>query len=254
VVAALPSLAQELPAADHPLFARNIVNRLWWAMMGRGLVDPLDLIHSDNPPSHPELLDALATEFAAHQFDIPWFLRELALSETYQRSGAAPDGESPSPRDRYLIANEKRLSAEQLLWCTLQATGNLERLTQEDQAANKELQEYKTRFVKAFANEPREPETDFNATVAGALFLMNDDKLLSLLKPQAGNLMERLLRIGDDRAMTDELFLSVFTRWPTEAERAAVSEHLAARAERREAALAQVAWSMMASLEFGVNH
>ena len=56
--------------------------------MGRGLVHPLDMSHDGNPPSHPELLDLLAAEVAAHQFDVRWLLRELVLSQTYQRSSA----------------------------------------------------------------------------------------------------------------------------------------------------------------------
>ena len=63
-----------------------MANRLWFVMFGRGLVNPLDQHHPENPASHPELLDLLAREFVAHQFDIKWLLRELALTETYGRS------------------------------------------------------------------------------------------------------------------------------------------------------------------------
>ena len=68
---------------------------------GRGLVHPLDLHHGENPPSHPELLDLLAREFVAMGFDVKAFLRELALSRTYQRSSEPPPGRarsSASPR------------------------------------------------------------------------------------------------------------------------------------------------------------
>jgi hypothetical protein len=71
-------------------FDRNIVNRLWAHMMGRGLVEPVDLHHSNNPPSHPELLEMLADAFAATKFDLRAFLRELALTRTYQRSVEMP--------------------------------------------------------------------------------------------------------------------------------------------------------------------
>lgn len=254
IFGALPALARELPSAENPQFAKNIANRLWFVMMGHGLVNPLDLLHSENPPTHPELLDLLAQEFAAHHFDIRWFVRELALSQTYQRASLAPEGQEPPPRESYLVGNEKRLSAEQLLWSTLQATGNLERLARPDEAAVKELEDLQTRFVKAFANEPRQPETDFNATVAGALFLLNDDKLLGLLQPQSGNVVERLLAISDPAALTDELFLTVFSRPPTDEERAMVNDFLQQHADNRETALGQVVWSMVTSMEFYVNH
>jgi len=71
-------------------FNRNIVNRLWAQMFGRGLVHPLDLHHPDNPPSHPALLSLLADEFVAMKYDVKKFLGELALSRAYQRSSDAP--------------------------------------------------------------------------------------------------------------------------------------------------------------------
>ncbi len=67
-------------------FNVNIANRLWALMMGRGLVHPVDLHHSLNPPSNPALLDLIANEFVAMKFDVRGFLRELALTRTYQRS------------------------------------------------------------------------------------------------------------------------------------------------------------------------
>lgn len=72
------------PSNDH--FTRNIANRLWAHMMGRGIVEPVDFHYDDNPPSHPALLQSLADEFVAMKFDIREFLRQIALSDTYQRS------------------------------------------------------------------------------------------------------------------------------------------------------------------------
>jgi hypothetical protein len=83
-------LAKLLGEGAGRSFNRNIVNRLWAHLMGRGLVEPLDLHHSDNPPAHPELLEMLASEFAAMKYDLRAFLRELALTRTYQRSIEMP--------------------------------------------------------------------------------------------------------------------------------------------------------------------
>ena len=79
-------LAGAVTRADYVPFRRNIANRLWALMMGRGLVQPLDMDHPGNPPSHPELLELLADDVAARKFDVRSLLRELALSQTYQRS------------------------------------------------------------------------------------------------------------------------------------------------------------------------
>jgi hypothetical protein len=108
----LPGEEYEVPPADNvksvPKFSRrakmaelatngtnqafnwNIVNRLWAHMFGRGLVHPPDLHHPDNPPTNPELLRTLADHFVAMNFDIQKFLREIALSGTYQRSFDPP--------------------------------------------------------------------------------------------------------------------------------------------------------------------
>ena len=77
-------------AAASPAFSRNIANRLWAHMMGRGLVEPLDFHHASNPPVHPELLDLLAAEFVGMKYDIRKFLRSLALTKTYQRKFEMP--------------------------------------------------------------------------------------------------------------------------------------------------------------------
>ena len=79
-------LARLITRSQNVQFARNAVNRFWAHMLGHGLVDPVDFHHGDNPPSHPELLEILATEFVAMGFDIRELLRQIALSETYQRS------------------------------------------------------------------------------------------------------------------------------------------------------------------------
>ena len=63
-----------------------MANRLWALMMGRGIVHPLDLIHDDNPPSNPELLDLLSCQLVAIRYDIKAFLREIAMTRAYQRS------------------------------------------------------------------------------------------------------------------------------------------------------------------------
>src|SRR5262249_42091519 len=118
-------LAPMLASGSVPEFNRNIVNRLWALMMGRGLVHPLDLHHGDNPPSHPELLDLLANEFVASGFDVKNFLRELALPRTYARSSEPPPGLSPEDTapEHFAVAALKPLTPEQLAWGLMQAIG-----------------------------------------------------------------------------------------------------------------------------------
>ncbi len=100
------ALAELFAKGDNLQFRRNIVNRLWAHMMGCGIVEPVDFHHSDNPPTHPELLDLLANEFAAMQFDMRAFLRELALTRAYQRGFDLPNSLAPT-----VIGLEKRLTS-----------------------------------------------------------------------------------------------------------------------------------------------
>jgi hypothetical protein len=246
-------LAEQLPQADNRLFTHNIANRLWWMMMGRGLVEPLDLAHADNPPSHPELLGLLASELAAHEFDMRWLLREIALSQTYQRSGVASnEATAASPPHNYRIALEKQLSSEQMLASIRQALGDGQSLAID--VADKQWTDWQSRFDKALANPPREPEVGHSPTVKVALFLMNDATVLSWIKPETENLSARLLKESDAAKLADELYVAVLSREPTTEEQQEVANFLASRAERREKAVSSLIWALVASNEFCVNH
>lgn len=249
----LEALAERLPTAENPAFARNIVNRLWFTMMGRGLVHPLDQSYAENPASHPELLDLLAGAFVDHEYDGKWLLRELALTRTYQRSGLLPEGTKQAPPETYLTAIEKRLSAESLLRSMLVATGPADPRASIKKAAA-EFEALKAKFVKAFANEPREPEDEFNPSLRAALFLQNDKAVLDLLTPREDNLVDRLAAQANAVEVAEELYLSILTRRPGAEERAAVADYLARNADRRAVALGHMAWSLLASAEFAVNH
>ncbi len=280
----LTLLSQQLPTPENDLFVRNIVNRLWFVLVGRGIVHPLDLQHADNPPSHPELLDLLSEQMRAHNFDIKWMLRELALTETYQRSSRLPEGLEQSPPEQFLVAIERPLAAEQLLASMLYATGEQELYqtaqlppveTVEDAEAETpaateadakqpkkdpgaeartKLKDLEGMFIKAFANPPREPELDFNPSVQSALFILNGDTIQAWMKPQSDNLIGRLEKLEAADAFTDELFLSVLSRYPEDEERQAVVQYLASRNDDRSRAVSNLVWSLMASTEFCVNH
>lgn len=256
----LAILSEQLPTASNPQFVRNAVNRLWCQVMGRGLVHPLDLHHGKNPATHPAVLDLLSTEFAAHQFDIKWLLRELALTRTYQRSSLLPSGldRAPAP-EKYVVAIEKPLSAEQLLWSILQATGELSKLQPAPQGdapakPNPQLEDLRKRFLAAFANPPRDPEVDFAPSVKAALFLSNDSRVLELVKPKDGNLTAQLRKESDPAKLTSALFIAILSREPSAEESESITQFLAARPDQRETAFSQAAWALLTTTEFCVNH
>lgn len=94
-------LAERATDGTYELLDRNAANRLWAHLFGRGLVHPIDLIHPDNPPAHPEVLDRVARDFRAHGCDIKHTLRELMLTKTYARSCEVP---SPSALNADAVA------------------------------------------------------------------------------------------------------------------------------------------------------
>jgi hypothetical protein len=283
----LKELSSNLP--DHPMFRKNIANRLWWTMIGRGLVSPLDLHHSDNPPSHPELLAMLGDELATQKYDIRWYLRQLALTRAYQRSSVIPeslrDAAAVEDQTTFQIAIEKPLSNEQLVASLVQAVGDgvtvgpsPELLDAEsDQevepkapnpavpdakkgevaeptAAETKVVELRLRFAAAFAPPPRTAEVEHSPSVKAALFLMNDEVVLEWLLPKGNNLVARLTKEDDHQRLAEELYLSVLSRYPTDDEVTEVADHLSGRAEDRGSACGELAWALLASTEFGVNH
>ena len=247
----LKEIATRLATKDNAYFTRNIANRAWFLMMGRGLVEPLDLTHAKNPPSHPELLDLLANELAAHQFDLKWLLRELALTQTYQRSSVLPTGQPDE--SLFAAAKERPIAAEVLLRNVLLATGETERVNQLPDEDDHTRAKYEALFQSTFANAPREPELAVNATLKAALFLRNNESLLWLLQRRQGNLVDRLANLKKPAAIAEAAFLQILSRPATSDEQAMVKSFLENQADRDQA-LGDLAWALMTSAEFFVNH
>jgi hypothetical protein len=247
-------LAGAVARGDYLPFRRNIANRLWALLMGRGLVVPLDMDHPGNPPSHPELLDLLAEDVAGRKFDVRGFLREVALSEAYQRSSELPAAVEAKDAPLYAAAVLKPLTPEQLAWSLMQATGLTDSVRLSLGTGAKEAAVYirlsgnLTPFVRAFGNPAGTPQA-FDARMDQALFLANGPTVRGWLQPRPGNLLARLQKLSGG-ALADELYLSVLTRLPDDEERREAAEFLA----RRPDGLADLAWALLTSAEFRFNH
>jgi len=253
-------LAAAITSDENKAFARNAVNRLWAMMMGRGIIHPLDMDHGSNPPSHPELLDELTNEFVKHKYDIKWLLREIALSEAYQRSSETPAGLENPPNDRYLVAILKPLSPEQFAYAVMQATGH----TDAERAAlgakgteaqlDARLAPRLAPFRSALSHGGTNATADtFSATLDQTLFLKYGNAVRGLLPPRAGNLADRLGKITNPDAIADELFAAVLSRPPTADERKDIADALKNTSDRQKA-INELVWALVASAEFRFNH
>jgi hypothetical protein len=244
-------LAAAMTSVDNPYFARAGANRLWAFMLGRGIVNPVELDHTANPPSHPELLDLLAKEFAAHKFDVKWLLREIALSKTYQRSSELPRGVSEPPPELYLVGLLKPLSAEQLAYACAQATGPIAKdpamTTPSPQAAG-----VVPTFRNMFGGQPGVPDTGTTTNLDQTLFLKFGGAVRGLIASRAGSLTDRLAKITDANLLADELFFSVYSRPATADEKKDVADVI--KSSDRATAINELVWALLASAEFRFNH
>ena len=176
----------------NPLLARAFVNRMWAALIGRGLVHPADEMNGRNPPSHPELLDALAAEFEARHYDIRHLLRGILLSRVYGLSAGA------MPPEAFASAPERPLTAEQIArsWCV--ATG---------QSADHDA--LRRAVVQALPDVlPR----DYNATFQQAQFLANSPAFADMLKPVDGGAIQSIAALPDPAERVRQTFLAVYGR------------------------------------------
>jgi len=250
----LEKLSEQLPSTENADFSKNIVNRIWFMMMGRGLVHPLDLHHAGNPPSHPELLALLAKEFSAHQFDFKWLFTELANTKVYQRSSKVEMDKTPDLPALFATAIEKRLSAEQLLASVQVATGRYGKLERKGGNEPDMPDALKVKFAKAFANAARDPEDEIAFSLKAALFLLNDEAVLGLLKPEAENTTAVLVKMKTDNLMIEKAYLAILSRKPEPQESKDALEFLSKPVSAGEVGVINLVWALLASSEFNLNH
>ncbi len=186
------------------------------------------------------------------------FLKQIALSQTYQRSSRLPKGAEEVAPQTFAVAQVRPLSPEQLAWAMMQATGltDLERKARgmTEARLHAKLAGNVAPFVKVFGGPAGQPQEGFEATIDQTLFLQNGPLLRGWLVPRPGNLVDRLTKLTDAGAVADELYLSVLTRQPSAEERKEIADFFAGHRNARGAALQELAWALLASAEFRFNH
>ena len=233
--------------------ARSIVNRVWYRLLGYGLVMPVDQMHSENPASHPELLERLAEDLIAHDFDLRRLIRGLVMSRTYSRDSSW-EGHATKPEANLFAVGSIRMLTPLQLGASLrvatldpESIGNNVALVDR----NKRLED-SAQSGRGLSSRFEMPREDLQLSVSEALYLNNNRELMSELLGRG--LVDRLVHIEDDGTAMELAFQSVLQRPPDSVEREAMLSYLQNRSERRLQACQQMVWSLLASTEFRFNH
>ena len=251
--AQLPEVA--LKAGENRFFARAIVNRLWYRLLGYGLVMPVDQMHSENPPSHPELLDWLARDVVESGFDLSRIIRGIALSQTYSRSSRWDKGERPEAH-HFAVANVRPLTPYQFAAALKIATSDPEPFIVKDKPADV------ARRIEGLVNNSRSlatlfdmPQENFQISVSESLLFSNSDRIpKELLVDGSDRLVGRLKQIPDRRQQIDTAVWAILSRPPAAEEARLLDGYLSQRADRPVDALGQMVWVLVTSAEFRFNY
>jgi len=252
-------LAEWITRADNPYFARNFANRAWAALMGRGLVEPVDDLRATNPASLPVLLDALAKDFADNHFDMRHLLRTICDSRVYQL-----EAELHPQRDidgqLFTHRVPRRMPAEVLLDAINQVAGTTEVFvgqppgTRAIALADPSIVSYfLTTFGRPLRNSPCDCARSATPDLSQALHLANSTALHQKVVSPTGRVACALMAGRTDEEIVEELYLCALARHPTEGERQAVRESIAEGASREEA-WQDVLWALFNCAEFVFNH
>jgi hypothetical protein len=251
-------LAAWVTSPRNPFFARVAVNRIWYHLLGRGIVEPADDFRDSNPPCNPELLDSLAKDFIAHKFDVKHTIRTILSSATYQLS-SAPNRFNEADDTYFSHSRVRQLSAEQLLDAICQVTGvpeSFKGVPLGTRAAQLPDGELFHPFLKAFGRPARaiecECERDSDTTLEQSLLLWGGLPIQFRLRSEKGVAARLAASKMTAAALADEMFLMTLCRYPTTKERQIVQKRLATT-ERRQA-IEDLFWVLMNHREFLFQH
>lgn len=242
-----------LLASNNRFFARSFVNRVWSVCFGRGLVEPVDAFSEANPPTHPELLDALAEQFLASGYDIRALEATILSSHAWQRSSQAT---ATNRQDAHHSArfSLRVLPADVLVDAIAAAVGDLQTHAVEEPkraSHDDDVQLYFYTFSRPERKTTCDCERSSEPTLRQAMLLLSDEKLRARTDRAAAR-----LSLDGDRSLDqtiDDLFLRSLSRWPSEQERQAARDYVQEQADSQ-SALADVLWGLLNTREFITLH
>ncbi|MCP5539480.1 MAG: DUF1553 domain-containing protein [Akkermansiaceae bacterium] len=250
---------------ENPLFSRNMSNRIWSWLMGRGIVHEPDDLRPDNPPSNPALLDFLQKEFSAHGYDAKHLFRVILNSRTFQLS-SIPVKDSPEAAAHFAFYPLRRLEAEVLIDALNQISGTKEEYSSaipepftfvpdDVRAISLGDGSITSSFLELFGRPPRdtglESERGTNTTAQQRLHLLNSSHVQNKL-----GACPLVVRAGEleDEEMAAVVYLNVLSRFPAADEVETLKKHAAKTATRGKDLAADLVWALVNQPEFFFNH
>ena len=260
--------ADWLIAPDNPWFARNIVNRIWSWLLGRGIVHEPDDIRADNPPANAELLAYLEEELVKADYDLRHIYRLILNSGTYQQS-SIPRSDHPEAEALFAHYQVRRLDAEVLIDALCWIGGDTESYTSAIPEPFTFIPDHQrsialadgsitSQFLEMFGRPARdtglESERNNQPTDAQRLHLLNSTHVQR--KIGRSPLLRRVLaRAGRNRrGMIQWLYLTLLSREPMESEVAAAQDYFETSKLGRQQASADLAWALINTKEFLYRH
>lgn len=261
------AFADWLTAPDNPWFARNAVNRIWYRLLGRGIVHEVDDVRDDNPPWSEDLLDYLADELVANDYDVRHIYRLILNSSTYQLSAVPTIGNEDDDIgfSRYLI---RRIDAEVLIDAICHITGTAEEYSSaipepftfipEDQRSIQLADgSIKSTFLELFGRPGRDTSyvsgRNNDLSTFQALHLLNSSHILDKIN-QSARLRQMVYRYKDPSDRIEQLYLEILSRLPTDEEAELAEEYTLESGVGDAGSVADLAWALMNSSEFILKH
>ncbi|MCI0642015.1 MAG: DUF1549 and DUF1553 domain-containing protein [Gemmataceae bacterium] len=248
-----PVLAQWLTSASNPYFAKAMANRFWYQLFGRGLVNPVDDMHEDNPASHPELLAALTEQFKNSSFDVRYLIKAICNSDTYQRT-SRPYGDNQDDSELYSHRIVRVLSAEQLYDSLVTVVGNVQ--PKKGDVKNKAVVAKKAgpggpreNFLVFFRIDEGVDPLEYQAGIPQALRLMNSPQSNATNAAVAKSMGEG----KTPQEIIQRLYLTGLSRRPSDEELRRMTQYLTQQGDPR-TAYNDILWALINSSEFATNH
>lgn len=253
------ALASWLTGPENPFFAKSLVNRVWYHLIGRGIVEPVDDFRDSNPASNDELLDGLTAEFVANGFDLKKLIKSILASRTYQLS-ARTNELNADDAIYFSHAYTKLLPAEVLLDAISTVTGTVtpfDGLPKNARATQLPDGKMDNPFLKTFGRPARELacecERESDSNLSQALQLIGGATVNGKLRDDNGRMASLAKTEKTPEEITRELYLVALSREPNATEIEAAVKHLKATADRRQA-VEDLGWVLINSKEFLFRH